>query len=75
MRIEINKQNRIISVWFSNEEKNSSLPAKLRHQYSFLMKQGYLVAEYYSGKQELLECTRNLLVHNIRNKCSNNICS
>lgn len=73
MRIEVNNQTKIISIWFSNEEKSGSLAEKLRQQYSYFAKQGYLVAEYCSGKKELLECTRNLLISNIQNKCRTNL--
>lgn len=65
--MEIRKipDKRIVEVWLSNEEsQNAELLAKLKPTYAACKRQGYLVAVFLSGNQDLADMTSDILCHN-----------
>lgn len=60
MRIEADKQQRLVTIWLSKDEAGTQLNA-IVDQYRGMH---YRVAVFHSGKQDLLECTTGLLLNN-----------
>ena len=65
MEMEISEKDRIVYYWLTNEEKeDTKLRESLKPQYDEWSKKGYKVCVFLSGKGDLLELTKDLLVHN-----------
>ena len=60
MRIEADKQQRLVTIWLPKGEAGTQLNA-IVDQYRDMH---YRVAVFHSGKQDLLECTTGLLLNN-----------
>ena len=60
MRIEADKQQRLVTIWLPTDEAGTQLNA-IVDQYRGMH---YRVAVFHSGKQDLLECTTGLLLNN-----------
>ena len=60
MRIEADKQQRLVTIWIAKDEAGTQLNA-IVDQYRGMH---YRVAVFHSGKQDLLECTTGLLLNN-----------
>lgn len=60
MRMEFDHQHKLVSVWLAGDEDPTGLePICRRYKDS-----KYKVAVFHSGKQNLEECTAELLRHN-----------
>ena len=65
MVIDVHANKKLVRIWLTNEEqKLPGLQARLRPLYWKYKKKKYLVAVYFSGKDDLIELTRDLLIHN-----------
>ena len=65
MVIDVLANKKLVRIWLTNEEqKLPGLQARLRPLYRKYKKKKYLVAVYFSGKDDLIELTRDLLIHN-----------
>ena len=63
----VNEDRKVVGIWLANAEKNDAeLRESLRPLYKKYHDQKYLVAVYMSGKQDLYENTRGLLLYNRR---------
>ena len=67
MHMTVNEDRKVVGIWLANAEKNDAeLRESLRPLYKKYHDQKYLVAVYMSGKQDLYENTRGLLLYNRR---------
>lgn len=65
MEIHLNQGKKIAEVWLTNaDQKNSQLLEQLKSMYKDYKKQGYLVAVFRSGSQDLYRQTADLLCYN-----------
>ena len=65
MEIHLNQGKKIAEVWLTNaDQKNSQLQEQLKSMYKDYKKQGYLVAVFRSGSQDLYRQTADLLCYN-----------
>ena len=60
MRIEADKQQRLVTIWLPKDEAGTQLNT-IVDQYCGMR---YRVAVFRSGEQDLLECTTGLLLNN-----------
>ena len=60
MRIEADRQQKLVTIWLPKDEAGTGLNA-IVDQYRGMR---YRVAVFRSGKQDLLECTTGLLLNN-----------
>lgn len=67
VEININEQSKIVEVWQSHvDQQDEALQSRLRSMYADWKKKKYLVAVYRSGKEDMYEATRDLLIYNKR---------
>lgn len=67
MKIEINHQSKLATVWLAQGEHESpAVNAQLDALCRDCKSRKYMVAVYQSGSRDLLDQTRGLLVHNRR---------
>ncbi|MCD7764180.1 MAG: hypothetical protein LUI14_13540 [Lachnospiraceae bacterium] len=65
MYMEISEKQKTVYYWLSKEEKeDSELRCCLRSQYYEWEQKGYSVCVFLSGNSNLVETTKDLLVHN-----------
>lgn len=65
MKIEINRQSKIVELWLTNaEQQDSSFMEGLAAYYEPYQAEQYRVAIFLSGSKELSEVTEELLLHN-----------
>lgn len=65
MEIHLNQTKKLAEVWLTNaDQKNSQLQEQLKSMYKNYKKQGYLVAVFRSGSQDLYRQTADLLCYN-----------
>lgn len=65
MEIHLNQDKKIAEVWLTNaDQKNSQLQDQLKNIYKDFKKQGFLVAVFRSGTQDLYRQTADLLCYN-----------
>lgn len=65
MEIHLNQGKKIAEVWLTNaDQKNSQLQDQLKNIYKDFKKQGFLVAVFRSGTQDLYRQTADLLCYN-----------
>ena len=65
MEIHLNQGKKIAEVWLTNaDQKNSQLQEQLKTMYKDFKQQGFLVAVFRSGTQDLYRQTANLLCYN-----------
>lgn len=60
MRMEFDHQHKLVSIWLAGDESSAVLDPVYRHYKN----SKYKVAVFHSGKQNLEECTVELLRHN-----------
>lgn len=66
MFIEISEQDRIVYYWLSKEEKaDEQLRESIKPEQVEWTKKGYAVCTFLSGTEDLVECTKELLIHNL----------
>lgn len=63
MTIEICNETKIVYYWITKEERDSNLD-KLTTEYQEWRKKKYRVCTFVSGKDNLTELTKELLIHN-----------
>ncbi len=67
MVMSILEDRKIIQIWLTNEEKDDpNVHAKLKPIYAENKRQGFQTVVYKSGKQDLKEGIRDLLIYNKR---------
>ena len=67
MEIQVNDSNKIVEIWLSNVEKDSTaVQNSLKPVYAAYKAKKYKVAVFQSGSGNLLGNARNLLLHNRR---------
>lgn len=67
MKIEIDRQEKIVEIWLSNQEQQDVEAMKnLAEYYWKYQAEKYKVAVFLSGKGELTGLTEELLLHNRR---------
>lgn len=65
MQVEVNEQFKFASVWLTNEEKdNADIINSLQPFIEKYKKMKYKFVVFQSGKQNLLDLTKDLLAHN-----------
>lgn len=65
IELEIDEKQKIAYYWLTKEEKaNTSFRESLKPQYDEWHKKGYKVCVFLSGEGDLLEMTKDLLIHN-----------
>lgn len=65
MEMEVSEKDRIVYYWLTNEEKEDiEFRQSLKPQYGEWSRKGYKVCVFLSGKGNLVELTKELLVHN-----------
>ncbi|MBQ7295228.1 MAG: hypothetical protein IJW86_03420 [Clostridia bacterium] len=65
MEMEVSEKDRIVYYWLTNEEKeDAEFRQSLKPQYGEWSRKGYKVCVFLSGKGNLVELTKELLVHN-----------
>ncbi|MBQ3194787.1 MAG: hypothetical protein IJB59_14595 [Oscillospiraceae bacterium] len=65
MEVHLNQGKKIAEVWLTNaDQKNTQLQEYLKSMYKDYKKQGYLVAVFQSGSQDLYRQTADLLLYN-----------
>lgn len=65
MEVHLNQGKKIAEVWLTNaDQKNSQLQEQLKTMYTDFKKQGFLVAVFRSGTQDLYRQTADLLCYN-----------
>lgn len=67
MKIEINRQSKIVELWLTNaEQQDASFMEGLPAYYEPYQAEQYKVAIFLSGSQELAGMAEGLLLHNRR---------
>ena len=62
---EVCEEKKIAYYWLSKEEKeNSKLRQSLKPEYGEWKKKGYKVCVFLSGNENIVELTKELLIHN-----------
>lgn len=65
MEIHLNQGKKIAEVWLTNaDQQNTQLQEQMKSTYKDYKKQGYLVAVFRSGSQDLYRQTADLLCYN-----------
>lgn len=65
MEMQVDHKNKLVTIWLTNAEKHDeNLRASLSPIYREYKTKHYLVAVFESGEGDLLEGTKNLLLHN-----------
>ena len=65
MRIHMDEEKRIAEIWLTKAESNDpAVDARLKPFYKECKDHKYLAVVYRSGKEDLLENTKDLLRHN-----------
>ncbi len=67
MEINVNMEKKIVELWLTKTEKaDEKFRESLKPLYKKYHDQKYTVAVFLSGKGDLFEGTRDLLIHNKR---------
>ncbi len=70
MQLKVNEQTKIVQIWMTNDEKNDPrAQAKMKELCAQYKEKKYLVAVFYSGKNELYPSIRDLLAYN-KKRCA-----
>ncbi len=65
MTLEVCEKNRIAYYWLSREEKdNVDIQNGLKNEYGEWRSKGYKVCTFVSGSGNLVDLTKELLIHN-----------
>lgn len=65
MFLEVSEKDKIAYYWLSNEEKeDEAFRESLKPDYRKWNKMGYKVCVFLSGKEDIVELTKELLIHN-----------
>ena len=65
MRIHMDEEKRIAEIWLTKEESDDpAVEARLKPFYKECKDHKYLAVVYRSGRESLLETTKDLLRHN-----------
>lgn len=65
MILDVCEENRIAYYWLSREERdNQELRKSLNPEYKAWKEKGYKVCVFLSGEGNLVELTKELLIHN-----------
>lgn len=65
MILEVCEKEKLALYWLSNEEKeDKEFRNSLKPQYREWKNKGYKVACFLSGKDDIVESTKELLIHN-----------
>ena len=65
MTLEVCEKNRIVYYWLSREEKdNVDIQNVLKNEYGEWRSKGYKVCTFVSGSGNLVDLTKELLIHN-----------
>lgn len=65
MEIHLNQPAKLAEVWLTNaDQENTQLQGQLKSMYQDFKKQGYLVAVFRSGNQDLHRRTSDLVCYN-----------
>lgn len=62
MTKEICESSRIVYYWLTREERDNN--SELKNEYRNWATQGYKVCTFVSGSENLVDLTKDLLVHN-----------
>lgn len=66
MRIHMDEEKRIAEIWLTKAESDDpAVEARLKPFYKECKDHKYLAVVYRSGKEDLLETTKDLLRHNL----------
>lgn len=67
MILEVSEKDKIAYYWLSKEEKeDKELRDSLNPAYKDWKEKGYKVCVFLSGKGDIVELTKELLIHNYR---------
>ena len=70
MQLNVNEKTKIVQIWMTNDEKTDSrAQAKMKDVCAQYKAKKYLVAVFYSGKNELYPSIRDLLAYN-KKRCA-----
>ena len=66
MEVEVNKEKKLVCIWLTRaESSNEQLNENLKPFYKKCKENGFFVAVYRSGTEDLIETTRELLIYNM----------
>lgn len=67
MRMEVKEHSKVVELWLTRDETNDKqFLESLKPLYRQYQAQHYMVAVFYSGKEDLYQQTRELLLYNRR---------
>lgn len=68
MRINMNQEMKVAEIWLSKAESNDpEIEKKLKPFYRKCKDRKYMAVVYRSGKENLFETTKDLIIHNYNN--------
>ena len=74
MHMVVKEQSKIVELWLTKEEKNDpALRKSLKPIYQQYKDRKYLVAVFLSGKEDLYQQTRDLLLYNRRRQAEKEV--
>lgn len=74
MEIQVNDEKKLVCVWLTREEQeDEQVKQQLEPLYQKYQKQKYFVSVFLSGKQNLYEQTRDLLLYNRRRQAEREV--
>lgn len=67
LEIEVNREHKIVSVWLCKSDRESvAVHTVLKQMHETCKKNGYTVAQFHSGGEELYDTLRELYRYNRR---------
>ena len=67
MEIIVMDDEKLVTIWLTRaEQEDATLRKRLKPLYAKYKAKKYMVAQFHSGTGDLYECTRDLLLFNLR---------
>ncbi len=65
LRMSVNLENKYVSIWLTNDEKNDpEIQQSLKEVYNDYRGTKYRVVVFESGREDLVENTKTVIAHN-----------
>lgn len=65
MKIDVNEQSKVVSVWFSHQENpQENLPTNIEKEIEKYRKKKYRICMYQSGNDDIKKNLLNLILNN-----------
>ena len=65
MRVKVNSEDKIVSLWFENEEANDIKNKEIDDKIEEYRKQKYKICFYQPGKEDLKKNLLDLIINNV----------